>query len=189
MKAKRGDIGLSNNLKGFFPAAIRFFTGSHISHSFLVGDSWLGHRAVIEAGNLVQVVPWKKFYVDKPTEEYWVYRIHDGKVKEQDMVIALSRCFNNYAGKTYGYLQLLWFIWRWAASKFGMDVRRCRNWLPGGVICSELVYWYLFYLGGEFRKLIEPFTSNTIQAHDIYEIIQSRPDLFYLVEEKTKDVA
>ena len=61
-------------------------------------------------------------------------------------------------------------------------MRKETNWMSQGVICSELCYYWLTYLG--LGELVKDFNPDTIQAQDLFEIVQSRPDVFELVESK-----
>jgi hypothetical protein len=187
MILKAGDIGFSSNnstgLAGFVPKAIRYFTKSKWSHSLLIQAPILKEEAVQEASDLVQIVPFQRNYRDS-TETFEMFRIKKGVVSKATIDASLKKCFNEFTGQKYGYLQLFWFIYRAIAEKFGKDVRHNKNWLSDGVICSELVYWYLFYLGEPFKTLLEPWNADTIQPQDIYNIVQSHPELFELVEIK-----
>jgi hypothetical protein len=187
-----GDVGVSNNMRpilkgGALAALIRWFTGSPVSHSLLVTEPIAGVESAQEALMHVAVTPFARDYREDPTQEYWLYRPRFAppeRVRE-----ALARCHEEFTGARYGFLQLLWFVWRWLAEKLGRDVRHDRNWFSEGVICSELVYWYLRYLGSpEVDALLAPFSPDTIQAEDIRQILMSHPELFVLAEWKTRDM-
>jgi hypothetical protein len=184
MSISPGMIFLSNNKKGFFPAAIRFFTSSKISHSGLGFFPFGNNPSVIEAGSLVQVVPFAKHYKLDESKQYWAYQLI--KVKStNEMNQSLNKLFYQFAGVQYGYLQLIWFMYRWINEKiFRRDVRHQKNWLSDGVICSELCWHYLNNFGGEYAELVSGFNPDTIQAQDIWNLILSRPDLFRLAEKK-----
>jgi hypothetical protein len=184
---KEGMIGFSNNKKGFLPAIIRFFTKSKISHAFIVARNYGDQASVQEAGMVVQLGPLERLYTNNPSEDYWIYDCT--KVTLEQKLKALDYCFKEYAIVEYGYLQLLWFVYRWFCVEIlkqnNKDVTRRNNWLSKGVICSELQYEYLIQLGGEYAELVRDFNQDTIQAEDLRLIVASRPDLFCLIEYKT----
>jgi hypothetical protein len=201
MTPQPGDIMISNNLKSFFKGGalailIRFFTkqtfpkGKPSSHSAVITNPLFGVPCVHEAGPVIQMVPWRKYYELDPSQDYRLYRIKPGVIDCQDAMIqkALAVCHLLYSGVIYGALQLVWFVWRWVNEKIGRDVRHEKNWMTDGVICSELVYWFLVYLGPVMGDLFKAWNADTIQPGDIEGIILSRPDLFELIAEKKQGV-
>lgn len=184
-KARPGMVGFSNNKKGWLPKLIRFFTQANISHTLLIQNSVCGDATVQEASNLVQVVPFKKYYQDDDTQQYWLYEISSDHASPEEVQSALKQVFDEFAGVKYGYFQLVWFPWRWFCEKIlRRDVRKTKNWMTDGVICSELVYWFLYYLGPKFRALLVQYNPDTIQAEDIRRICEANPKIFRLVEYK-----
>lgn len=180
----KGSIGFSNNKTSFIGKLIRLFTNSGITHSFIItfprgNDVWFE-----EASNVVAEGKFENNYVNDPNTSYWVYKIKDGLVPEATTDTALQYCLDNYLGVEYGFFQLLWFPYRWLMSKFGKDIRKQKNWMSDGVICSELVYDYLTQLGPQFADLVKDFNSDTIQAQDILDIVIAHPELFELVDQK-----
>lgn len=174
-----GDIGYSNDNSWWFPALIRFFTKSSISHSFVICKPFCGEESVQEAEEVIQVVPFNKYYREG-TQQYWIYHIKniDQSIKDT----ALDSVYKEFAGSKYGYLQCIWFIYRWFFGLFGKDVRHEKNWMTDGVICSELQCYYLIYIG--LGELVKDFNPDTIQAQDLLSIIQQHPEIFELVEVK-----
>lgn len=184
-----GDIGFSSNWKkdwsGFLAKCIRFFTRSKISHSFIITDPVYNIESVQEASMLVQVVPFKEHYREDATQTYKVYRIKDQYASQAQKDESLKYCFNEFAGVTYGKLQLIWFVYRWFNEKvLRRDVRKQKNWMADGVICSELVYHYLHNLGPIFQDLLKEFNPDTIQAQDILNIVEANSQIFEMVESK-----
>lgn len=180
---KEGMIGFSNNKKGWLPACIRFFTKSNISHAFIISKNYGDQVSVEEAALLVQIVPFDKYYRNDDTQDYWIY--DPVKVTRTQKQQALEYCFKEFAGVKYGKLQLIWFVYRWANEFFlKRDVRKEKNWMADGVICSELQCHYLIQLGGEYAELVKDFNPDTIQAEDLRKLVVSRPDLFQFVEKK-----
>jgi hypothetical protein len=170
-----GLIGFSSNSKGIFPALVRFFTKSKFSHTFIITTPVFGVPSVHEASDVVQIVPFDKFY-NKSSETYALYKINNTTYRQIND--ALTTCHLEYSGVRYGYLQLLWFVYRWCMELFGKDVTHKKNWMSNGVICSELVYEYLLLVNPEFKTLLSKFNPDTVQAQDILSIVESRPDLF-----------
>ena len=56
-----------------------------------------------------------------------------------------------------------------------------KNWSSDGIFCSELVFDYLYQLGGEYRDLLKDFTPDTASPQDLYNLVLSRPDLFQFI--------
>lgn len=184
-RAKPGMIGFSNNKKGLLPKLIRWFTDSEISHAFIMTDNIADEPTVQEAALLVQIVPLEKYYVKDDTQSYWLYEVHHDYASELTMYESRKKCFNEFAGVKYGKLQLVWFPWRWFNEKvLRRDIRKSKNWMTDGVICSELQYWYLYNLGPTFQDLLKDYNPDTIQAEDLRRIVSKNPKIFKLVESK-----
>lgn len=182
---KAGCVGFSRNHRGIFPALIRFFTQSHWTHCFITLNPVQGLEAVLEAGPEVQVVPYIRNYFYSETDTYELYECI-GPDAELYIERAASFVYYDYVGEKYGNLQLLWFIYRYIAEALGFDVRKQVNWINDGVICSELVYWFIAQLGANYKETLSNYTSSTIHAEDLYRIIKARPDLFKLVAYKSR---
>jgi hypothetical protein len=126
-KAKRGD--------GVFAWLQRFITGVAYRHTSggigqLFGDSIEWH---LEAYLCVTMTP-----LPIPTpDECRRFRLIADPTAVRD---AFRRGAQFYAGKEYGFLQLPWFVYRRIGELFGINMRKKKNWVPGGQICSEL--WY-----------------------------------------------
>ena len=182
MNIKSGMIGFSNNKVGLLPKLIRFFTKSTISHTFILTQFIENEPTVQEASLLVQIVPFNKYYIEDNTQSYWIYEIKQELVSKEQIDQSLTYCFKEFAGVKYGKLQLLWFPYRSLMEFFRKDVRKQKNWLSDGVICSELVFYYLYNLGELFQNLLKDFNPDTIQAEDIRQIVINNPDIFTLKE-------
>jgi len=109
----------------------------------------------------------------------------------------LRGIYTKTAGTSYGFLQLLWFIYRWMAEMLGFDVRKQRNWFPNGDVCSENAYRYLIErlqrngigVGAKrYRDIrlainkLREWNENTFTPVDLAMVIKSYPNLFELVE-------
>lgn len=178
-----GYIGFSNNTVGIVPKLIRFFTNSHISHTFIGTESFMGVPSIQEASDLIVVKPFVG-YEQSLTESFKLYKIREDVVSEDTIKEATKKVYEEFEGVRYGYLQLVWFPYRWLLSLVGIDARKQKNWMTDGVICSELVYWFLWYLGPVFQDLIKDFNPDTIQAQDLLDIVNAHPHLFEFVREK-----
>ncbi|MGB2960620.1 MAG: hypothetical protein WBD30_17205 [Bacteroidota bacterium] len=176
-----GMIGFSNNKEG--GRIIRFFTRSRISHTFVFTFTLKGIPAVQEASASVQIVPFLSRYHGNPSYSYEVYEVTAGSVTEEDVESTLSRIFEEFAGVKYGWLQTLWFPYRWflEAVLGRRDVHRKKNWFTHGVICSELLFWYLKYLDPLFSTLLKEYDADTIQPGDLLEVVKAHPEYFRLV--------
>jgi hypothetical protein len=179
-----GMIGFSNNKKGGF--LIRFFTRSNITHSFVLMFPLNGITAVEEASASVQIVPFEPHYTNNPNEDYYLYRIRPEYASPDAVVKALTRVFEEFAGVKYGWLQLLWFPYRWFKETIlrQKNVHREKNWFTRGVICSELQYWYLIYLHPVFTELLKDYDGDTIEPSDLLDVVKANPHIFEFVISK-----
>lgn len=177
---KPGDIGLSNKRKGWYPAAVRFFTRSKFSHVFIVGHEFYNELTVIEADLKVQVVPFKKEYIEKNADAYKIYRPKLASQKE--IYKALAKTYQSAAGETYGFMQIPWFAVRSILGKFG--IKLSHNWFPIGQICSETPVGYLKDLGQPYAVASINLTPNETSPEDIAKIILAREDLFEFITER-----
>jgi len=174
-------IGFSNNKEG--GRIIRFFTRSRISHTFVFTFSLHGIPAVQEASASVQIVPFLSRYHGNPKYSYEVYEVTADSVTEKEVQGALCRIFEEFAGVKYGWLQLLWFPYRWFLETVlgRTDVHREKNWFTHGVICSELLFRYLTYLDPLFSTLLSEYDPDTVQPSDLLKVVKAYPEYFQLV--------
>jgi hypothetical protein len=182
-----GMIGICGSHKpSFLQRAIMFFTDSDRSHAFLITSNVCGEEAVQEASLLVQIVPFGSHYRENPESYYDIYQVSPGVVSQDEIDSALRQVFEEYAGMTYGFLQLPWFIWRWINSKFGRDIHKELNWFNTNIICSGEVFdfWIYLGLGMIIPKVMSQYHPSTIAPADILAIVKRNPDLFELVEQK-----
>lgn len=181
----KGMIGFSNNKSAFLARLIRLFTNSNLSHTFMITFPKDGRVMLEEASTVVQEVKFDVNYRDDANTQYWLFKIKEGTVSEEAIDASLKYCHEEFLGAQYGKLQLLYFPYRWIMQTFfGKDVRHEKNWFTKGVICSELVYYYLFNLGPKFQELLKEYSPDTIQAQDVRFIVESNPEIFEFVEKK-----
>lgn len=181
---KLGSIIVFNATKGgWFSAAQRFFTRMPYTHVAGFIGKVQGEDSIFEAKMSASVTPWKHV-VEDTTQEYYVFEPTTA-IKQQDIDAALLLVYDRFAGETYGFLQLLWFVYRWIAESWPWhaDVRKHGNWFPNEVVCSEMWWWFLHYLAENYPEInvvIEEWNSNSVNAGDIYNILIRLPKYFTL---------
>lgn len=180
-----GLVGALNS-KGLSAFLQHTFAGPGVSHSFLITYP-IGMRTstpmAFEADMRVVHTPWKTL-VDDPDYSIWLYRIKD--LTPYEMTFSLDKCTAEFSGVVYGYFEWLWFLWRWFNEKIlRRDVRHEDNWFTKGVICSELWWWYVWYITdtnvlkwGKLRAILDQWNPDTIQPYDIKKIMDANPDIF-----------
>lgn len=149
-----GCIGIAGPRAGgtLFQRLVMFFTDSWASHCFVktfAEDNKV--PAVIEASLCVTKTPFIDHYVDPKANmifELWRPVGADPEAVEE----ALLGVFKDYAGETYGFMQLLWYAWRWVCKKLGLKPPD-HNWFPGGEVCSELGHDTIDRYGGVHAML------------------------------------
>lgn len=134
-----GDIIFVNNKDGnFLSKAIRWFTRSPWSHCALgFFNQMNGEQMIFEANLTVNATPWVRT-ADNPLYDVMVYRwIKHGRNAEQ----AMWTVYHKYVGNTYGWAQLLWFVWRWMVTGLRLPARWAhKNFFPDNEICSEVEF-------------------------------------------------
>ena len=168
------DFGRSNT---FFGNAIKLFTWSRWSHSFIVIDE----ENILEANEHVEVSPISSIR-DRDGASYELYEIVEASIGRK--AEAIEYCRKNYEGNEYGYMQILFFVFRAIYRLFGQDFRG--NIFTQGVICSELTYDYEARVMPQFVTLAKAwgFDEQTCTPQDLYEIVQANPHLYKLIESK-----
>ena len=174
---------------GFFSSANRFFTRMPYTHVAFVVEPVFGVDSYFGAELSATTQPFNNIIKDKDYM-YQVYR-PIGWTKPQ-LNNALKQIYMRYAGQTYGFAQVLWFIYRYIAESwpFHADVRRGHNFFPNRPICSEICWWYLWFLYEERPDLVQlrdklgEWSPDTFNAGDSARVIQSFPTLFVKTEER-----
>jgi hypothetical protein len=179
---KCGSIVLLNNDNGnFVSRAVRFFTNSTISHTDFTMGRIVEEEATLSAEPLISVLPLVTYFHDEGFE-FKVYEIQG--VPEVVLDKWVTGMFLDYAGTTYGFLQLLWFIYRWAMEKLGKDVRKGKNWFPQNKVCSEMVYNLMLKVGlyyrSDLKKKLDEWNENTVTPEDIKRVVEAFPAIFKL---------
>jgi hypothetical protein len=174
-----GDVYCVNSkgkgwIKNFYSYAQRFVTGMPYTHCAIEVEKELGVSSVFEADALVLVDPANRITAD-PNRDYEIYSIVGVDQKKIDEILAVL--YDKYCGTTYGFLQILWFLYRrFMEVVFKKDVRKQRNPLSKGIICSELLWDYLSMLGEfipELKAKISEWNCNTIHAGDVAMICKT----------------
>ena len=185
-----GQIILFNNLHfDIFSIGQRFFTEQPYTHTAFIVPPALGVEWYYGAEQLAVIRPIS--YFENDTKK--LYQMYLPKVWTDEQILnALRKLYTKFGAEKYGYWQILWFMFRWLMSKwpFKKDVRKWHNFFPNHVICSELGWWYLWFLYEEQPDLTElkdelnQWSSDTIHSGDIHTIINNLPHLFRMTEER-----
>ena len=142
---------------------------------------------VQEASLEVAVCPLDDYRND-PNSGYEIYVIKG--VSAENMRLVCRYAFRKYSEKTYGFLQIGWFLWRAFNNIIGRKIKGERNFFPAGIICSELVYDILASLRDmgyhRFNDVIcsNEWRQNTSEPIDNYERVKKFPKIFVLAEMK-----
>jgi|WetSurMetagenome_2_1015567.scaffolds.fasta_scaffold62699_2 hypothetical protein len=180
-----GNIVVFNVTKGYwFAAAQRFFTGMPYSHAAIGFGEVKGDESVLEALFAIAITPFKKAR-ESTTTDFEVWRVKN--VPQTRIEEAVKRAFERWAGETYGFAQILWFMYRWLNETIGRDVRKQGNWFPDHLICSEVAYNYLWDLSEQLpslRKKLEEWNSNCFHAGDVHTVCAGLPEVFELIERR-----
>jgi hypothetical protein len=188
-----GQIICFNNLNPyFFSKGQRFFTRMPYTHVAMMFPDVLGVESYFGADETADLKPTSRFLND----EKMLYQMYmpQGWTDEQ-IRIALTKIYNRYAGETYGYMQIAWFMVRGVMEgwPFYKDVRRWHNFFPKHPICSEIAWWYLWFLYEarpeltQLRDKLNEWRPDTFHAGDSHTVVMSFPDLFKFTEERWSD--
>lgn len=166
----QGLIGFSTS-KSWIAKVIKFFRKSQFSHCFVVIGSINGRALVAEAGSFeVRIAPLDRFLNAGSKIELWMAYVPEEKIKDGiNEIVTL-------VGKTYGWFQLVGFIWIWICDKLGCKGKS--NPFRNGIICSEYVYYFLREVD---YKYINQFTPDETAPDHIYNALQ--------IDKKSKLVA
>jgi hypothetical protein len=173
-----GDIVLADNeAKNLISSAIKWFTQSIFSHSFVTMPDTLNIPMCIEAAE--GGVDFQRFdtaYRDNTSEGYqrWNIKI-DQSIKDAALVSVL-----NDLETGYGYLEYPWFMWRRINLLFGRDIKSHNNWNSDGMICSQVCVAYLKACG--LQSVLAGYGNGSIAPQDLQNIFKAHPELFELVE-------
>ena len=184
---QNGDIFILNR-KGkfgnFYSKAQRFFTKLPFTHAAIQFGEVKEFESIISADELVCLIPTQKYFdEEKFGTDIEIWRIKNAN--KNDIEFYLERLYECLAGTSYGYVQILWFIYRWfMESVFQKDVRHFNNPFKNGTVCSELTWKFLYNMSDkipELRKKLNEWTPDTVSSGDIHNICLLLPNVFELV--------
>jgi len=152
----------------FIQKAIKFFTRSKFSHSFLILNGPF-NEAVLQTTETVVTVTGlvDKFF----GKDYCVF--YDVEASMIERMYASQQTYVKYSGKWYGYLSYIYFIMRYFGYK-----KPCPRSLSWGVTCTELVCFYLSNLNENYKKLFEGKDLSSLTPEDLRIIIEENKELF-----------
>lgn len=181
---KVGSLIIQNCTKGgWFSTLQRFFTRMPYTHvAGFIGDV-NGIPSVLEAKQSIATTPWH-VTTDDPTIEFYIFEPTD-KIDRLVIESAVIRVYDYFAGRSYAYLQLLFFLYRWLMEgwPFYKDVRKQHNPFVNGDICSEVWYAFLQDLSTvypDIAPVLNEYTRNTVNAGDMYNILIRLPQYYKL---------
>lgn len=173
-----GDIAFSAPAKaGFYSKAVMFFTKSEWSHCFFLSHDYLGKTVVMEADLCVQIVSFDKEYIEKQADVYKMFR--PKLASKMDIINACVKTFDENAGQAYGFLEIPWHMFRAVLNWFGFKLKN--NPTNTGVICNELLYSFIYNLGGPYTDALAGIISSDTNPQELYDMVLSRRDLFDLI--------
>lgn len=172
-----GYLVLADNKKGFVPSAIKWFTNSEFSHSFITMPDILGIPMCIEAAEGgVDFTEFDHSYLDDPTEGYEIWDINVSQNIKDD---ALRTILGNLE-ESYGFFQFGFFIWRRINLLFGRDIKSNNNWVKSGIICSELCVDYIKACG--LSNTLVGYGDGAISPQDLQNIFKAHPENFTFIK-------
>jgi hypothetical protein len=168
-----GQIVLASTKTGFVPNAIKWFTQSQFSHSFVTMPDIVGIPMCVEAAEGgVDFTRFDTSYVNNTNEGYQVWNIKiDQSIKDAALVTML-----NDLEIGYGFLELIWFMWRRICLVLGRDIKLQNNWSNQGIICSKLCVAYLNACG--LQAVMAGYGIGSIAPQDLQNIFLAHPELF-----------
>jgi hypothetical protein len=183
-----GDIIVLNNMHGgWYSKVQRFFTRLPYTHTGIVFYPVFGEPSYFGADMSVDIQPIQRF-LSSSTCLYQLYRPNcDYVIKDY----VLHDLYVRYAGETYGFWQILWFVYRWVMESFHVDVRKQHNWFPDHEICSEIGWnyvnnWYSLFPNTHVQALadLNMWRPDTFSSGDMARFLQAHPEDFTLVDER-----
>jgi len=176
MKYPLGSIVLFNSKKGgWFSAAQRFFTRKPYTHSAIIFPDELGIPSFFGADMTVNKQPVSVFENDL-TVDYQVWEWVN--IPQERIEEVLQYIYTTFAGKTYDFLQVVWFVYRWFMEVFfHKDVRKRKNWFgtPKHPICSELTWYFCQAMTIDkpiCQEILNEWSPETFHSGDQAEVMQ-----------------
>ena len=168
-----GQIVLAGSKSGFVPSAIKILTKSKFSHSLITAPDMVKLPMCVEAAeNGISVIRFDLAYTQNASENIEIWEV---LVPNAAKDAGLTAAFDKLE-KSYGFLELPWFIWRWMNTLVGRDIRAQNNWSHNGTICSQLCRIYLTKAG--LGSLFESYGKGSVAPQDISAIMNANPKFF-----------
>lgn len=113
-------------------------------------------------------------------------------ITPEEIAYALDYIKREFLGKSYGYLQWLWFPYKMICEKvFGLNVNKqdnwFKNWLVSGIVCHEITWWYLYKITecnpqkwNKLRLILNEYKAETLTSTDVRHILERNTDIFKL---------
>lgn len=152
----------------FIQKAIKFFTRSKFSHSFLIMHSPYEEAVLQTTEAMVTITPVEEKFFGK---DYCVF--YDIEATMEEKVFAIKQTYIRYSGMWYGYLSYVYFIMRYFGYK-----KDCPHSLSWGVTCTELVCYYLMRLNENYYNLFKGKDLSSLTPEDLRIIIEANKGLF-----------
>jgi hypothetical protein len=175
-----GYVVLVDTKTGFIPNAIKWFTGSQLSHSLVTVPPILNTPMCIEAAEGgVDMLRFDTGYINNPNEAYQVWSFEAPDAVKDAAILSIV----NDLEITYGFLQYPWFIWRRINLLFGRDIKSQDNWSNQGMVCSQVCVAYLTACG--LTDMFAGYGKGSISPQDLQDIFRAHPETFTLIETKS----
>lgn len=179
---KPGSVIIFNNKRPHILSwGQKVFTGQPWTHTAVGIPDVLGVESYIGADLLVDIQPTDRFRGD-PKMEYLIFA--PVGFTDKEIEDALRYTYARFAGRTYGFAQLLWFIERWFFwTIFKKDIRKWHNHFPNGTICSELAWHFMWYLGARYPALrteLDNWRPDTFHSGDACYVVSKFKYLWML---------
>lgn len=184
-----GYVVLASTQGEFIANAIKWFTRSRFSHSFVTVPAQIGREMCIEAdGNGIAEIEFDVGYRNNPAQTYMVYRVN---LPQEVIDKALQACLDDLEHK-YAYLAYPWFIYRTLMWKlFKKDIKAKNNWYTKNLVCSGLVRLYLDaesvrdHLSSKgLQNLFSGYGLGSMAPEDLFYVLEANPELFTKIEAK-----
>lgn len=171
---REGMIALSGGSE-FIQHAIKFFTRSEFSHSFVVVSGPYGILSALETtSTIVSVSDLQHKTIEKDYVQVW--EVLQATPLEKLRAAALT--YQTYAKTRYGYESYAWFIYRAACRVVGQEPTVMWDCVSRGVTCTELTCFYLCNLNERYRALFSGIDFNTQSPEELRQIMLRNPELF-----------
>lgn len=186
-----GLAGIGDTQKGI-PAWLQHRVAGAGTHAFITdypdGTKGQFHR-IYEADMRVSHALWKNYLADD-NFNFWLFEVVGATKEEIDY--SLDKCKELFLGDAYGYLGWPYFTFQMFCRKvLWLDVRKNKNWITSGTICTELFYWYLWYITelypskwASLRSILKEWSADAMTSNDALHLLQDNPHWFKLVFDK-----